>query len=200
MYENSAKAAVPAMARKPTRAGMGRSSRGTTAPMTHTSWNRISNLANERPRFASGASRCTRESNASLPQVEATATVSASTADPGSPPSHAVPSPTPVMTPSTAISIRSSVIASRSRGASADPISEPAPVKPRTTPRCHVGSVRRSNRSSRVRKPTMPRIRPMADAARSTPMPRSSACSASVAGAAATCVVGIRSAATVLTK
>ena len=69
------------MTRKPTRAGMGRSSSGSSAPITHTSWNRTSNRANERPRLASGASRCTSESKASLPQVDTIATVAAMTAD-----------------------------------------------------------------------------------------------------------------------
>ena len=43
----------------------------------------------------------------------------------------------------------------------------------------------------------MPRTSPMADAARSTPTPRSSADSAAVAGALATWVAGIRRAASV---
>ena len=42
-------------------------STGMKAPTTHTIWNRVSNLANDRPRLASGASRCTSESKASLP-------------------------------------------------------------------------------------------------------------------------------------
>ena len=44
--------------------------------------------------------------------------------------------------------------------------------------------------SRKVRKPTMPRIRPMADAASRTPAPRSSASSASVSGSGATAVAG----------
>jgi hypothetical protein len=43
----------------------------------------------------------------------------------------------------------------------------------------------------------MPRVSPIADAASRIPMPRSSAASASLTGVAATCVVGMRSAATV---
>ena len=36
-------------------------------PITHTSWKRVSNLANARPRTASGPSRCSRLSNPSRP-------------------------------------------------------------------------------------------------------------------------------------
>ena len=52
----AAKAATAAMRAKPAAAGIGMTM-GTSAPMTHTSWKRVSNLANDRPRLASGASR-----------------------------------------------------------------------------------------------------------------------------------------------
>ena len=68
------------MATKPTRTGMGRSSSGSSAPTTHTSWKRTSKLAKERPRFASGASRCTSESKARREPVATIATVADSTA------------------------------------------------------------------------------------------------------------------------
>ena len=40
-----------------------------TPPTTHTSWKRVSNRANARPRAASGASRCTRLSNTRRPHA-----------------------------------------------------------------------------------------------------------------------------------
>jgi len=43
-----------AMRANPTSAGIGMMI-GSSAPITHSSWNRVSNLANDRPRFASGS-------------------------------------------------------------------------------------------------------------------------------------------------
>ena len=42
------------------------------------SWKRVSNWANDRPRLASGASRCTIESKASLPALDAMPTAAPS--------------------------------------------------------------------------------------------------------------------------
>ena len=67
-------------------------STGITAPITHTIWNRTSKAANDRPRLASGASRCTSESKASRPAVDTTATTPASSMLAASPPTHAATS------------------------------------------------------------------------------------------------------------
>jgi hypothetical protein len=53
---------------------------GTAAPRTQMTWKRDSNRANDRPRLASGASRCTTASKACLPDAAATATPNASIA------------------------------------------------------------------------------------------------------------------------
>ena len=50
------------------RAGSGTTT-GMKPPMTQISWNRVSKAAKERPRLASGASRCTMASKASLPDA-----------------------------------------------------------------------------------------------------------------------------------
>ena len=59
---------------------------GRKAPITQITWNRASKRANELPRWASGASRCTMASNACLPAVDDPATNSASSPAPSSPP------------------------------------------------------------------------------------------------------------------
>ena len=115
------------------------------APITQAIWKRTSKRAKDRPRLASGASRCTSESKASFPHVDTMATVPASTADAATPAvtdaEPGRPAATTTVRPSTAASIRSTDIAVRSRGARAAPISAPPPVQPSTMPRCHLGSV-----------------------------------------------------------
>ena len=83
---------------------------GMNAPTTHASWNRVSNFANERPRFASGASRCTIESNASLPPLAPSPTTSAAAvADASLLPNVAAAMPVTMTSNSTAIRMVSSV-------------------------------------------------------------------------------------------
>ena len=53
---------------------------GTAAPSTQITWKRDSKRAKERPRLASGASRCTTASKACFPDDAATATNRASMA------------------------------------------------------------------------------------------------------------------------
>src|SRR3954470_18713078 len=65
-YANAANPAAPATTRNPTRAGMGTIT-GRNPPITHSNWNLVSKPANERPKLASGASRCTIASNARRP-------------------------------------------------------------------------------------------------------------------------------------
>src|SRR4029453_3662446 len=61
---------MSAMTRNPISMGMGMTT-GTKAPITHVSWKRVSNLAKDRPRLASGASRCPTEPNPTLPHPAA---------------------------------------------------------------------------------------------------------------------------------
>src|SRR3546814_19141331 len=81
-----AKAEVPATSRNPGHVGIGTTPR--MAPPTQMSWKRVSNRAKERPRFASGASRCTNESNACLAHAAPMPALSATMAEPGSEPIH----------------------------------------------------------------------------------------------------------------
>ena len=61
---------------------------GMSAPITHTSWKRVSKRANDRPRLASGASRCTIESKACLAALPVAPTVIDSIAAPTRPPTR----------------------------------------------------------------------------------------------------------------
>ena len=129
--------------------------------------------------------------------MDTTATIPARSMLAASPPIHAAASPATTAAASRVVSMRSSGNERRSAGATADPSSAPAPVRRRTAPSFHVSPSRSWNSRRKVRKPTIPRTRPIADAARRMPAPRSSADSAAVAGAAATWVRGMRRAARV---
>ena len=78
------------------------------APTTHVSWKRVSKRANDRPRLASGASRCTTESKASLPLLAATPTHRASAAAATMPPAQAASTAPPAVRPRTICRMRSS--------------------------------------------------------------------------------------------
>ena len=80
--------ATTPMRAKPRQAGIGITI-GISAPITHTSWKRVSNRANERPRLASGASRWTIESKACLAALPVAPTVIDSMAAPTRPPDRA---------------------------------------------------------------------------------------------------------------
>ena len=92
---------MAATSTKPKRPGIWMST-GTTPAVTHASWNRVSNCANARPRFASGASRCTIDSNASRAMEAEKFTAPASMTAATVPPSSAEAVPTTVMMASAA--------------------------------------------------------------------------------------------------
>ena len=107
---------------------------GMNAPTTHASWNRVSNFANDRPRFASGASRWTIESNASLPPLAPRPTTSAAAvAENKRLPDVAAAMPVTITSKSTAMRMFSSRHACRSRGVSTAPSSAPNPLAASTT-------------------------------------------------------------------
>ena len=179
------------MMAKPMSAGIGITI-GMSAPITQTSWKRVSNLANDRPRLASGASRCTIESKACFAALPVAPTVMESMAAPSRPPTTAVITPTtPVMT-SAPTMMCSSVASLRTRGAATAPQKKPIWAEAATRPSSHRAPFSlMENASMNDRKPTMPRIEPMADDAATMPALRSSCFSTSPGGSAATVVGGI---------
>ena len=110
------------------------SSTGTTPAATHPSWKRVSNWANARPRFASGASRCTTASNASRPIAAAKFTEPARSIPDTTPPSTAVPSPASASSDSAETSIVSSRTRERISGATALPVIVNRLAKPSDRP------------------------------------------------------------------
>ena len=137
---------------------------GTAAPSTQITWKRDSNRANDRPRLASGASRCTTASNACLPEDAAMAIISANIAWPGSP-SNSSPQSPPTPAAATAPSSRySSSTLRRMIGAIAAPSSPPMPVRATTTPKCQTGGAPSGTSSPRSTvAPGMATARPVTD-------------------------------------
>ena len=165
---------------------------GMSAPITQIIWNRVSNLAKERPRLASGASRCTIESKACLAEQLVTPSIIDNSAAPPSPPMNAVTKPATLVTIRLPTKIRSSVITRRSLGTINDPTKKPNCAVAATRPNCHSGAPAFLNSKANMndRNPTMPRIRLIATDACIMPALRSSSRSASPAGSAATVVGG----------
>ena len=123
---------------KPSRPGICNST-GTTPATTQPSWKRVSNWANARPRFASGASRCRIDSNASRAMAAEKLTAPASINPPTTPPSTAAPVPPSAISPSAPMSIVSSRSRARISGASALPamvsrLAEPSDRPNHTSP------------------------------------------------------------------
>lgn len=118
---------------KPNRPGIWKST-GTTPAVTHPSWNLVSNCANARPRFASGASRCTIDSNARREIAAEKFTAPANRTAPTVPPRSADRVPTTAMIASPPCSIVSSRSRSRMRGASALPAIVSRLAKPSARP------------------------------------------------------------------
>ena len=172
---------------------------GMSAPITQTSWNLVSNLANDRPRFASGASRCTIESKACFAALAVTPTANDRSAAPPRPPMKAVMTPKPEVSRRQPMMMRSSVRTRRARGAAMAPKKNPIWADAATMPSCQSGSplFLKSNANMKDRNPTMPRMRPIAFAACTMPAPLSSLRSISSAAPVATLVGGIRRARTV---
>ena len=139
MNDTNAKPMTAATSREPRRAGMG-SATGRNAPTTQATWNRASNRANVRPWLASGASRCTRESKASLPTAEVRATPPARIVKPSSPP--LIPATRAESTPSASdpSSIISSTTLRRSIGATCTPTKADRPAAATTTAKCQAGA------------------------------------------------------------
>ncbi len=98
---------------------------GGSPASTQASWNRVSNCAKARPWLASGASRCTIESNASRPIDDEKLTTKASTMAVPSPPVTAANTPATAITPSAIVSISSSRMALRNLGATTLPAIDP---------------------------------------------------------------------------
>ncbi len=88
------------------------------APITQASWNRVSKRAKERPRLASGASRCTRASKACLAVPEVVPRMNDSRAAATTPPMNQPRNPPTQVTAREPTMIRGSVRTLRSRGAS----------------------------------------------------------------------------------
>jgi hypothetical protein len=133
-----------------------------------------------RPRTASGASRWTMLSKASLAAPAARPTAKASTANPARPPIQAERRPTATTMAREPCRMRSSAVRSRSLGATAAPRNDPTMLVARTTPNHHAGasSLRRLKATRKVRNPTTARSTPMAVAAMRTDAACSSASAA----------------------
>ena len=112
---------------------------GAKAPATQAIWNRASNREKKRPWLASGASRWTRESKASLATAALTAMPSDNRTAPVSPPASAPSSA--VAQPSTKAPsmIDSSAKRWRMWGATSAPRPTPAPAATPTAPKCQAG-------------------------------------------------------------
>jgi len=107
---------------------------GITPAITHDNWKRVSNLANARPWLASGASRCTIESNAIRPMAEAMLATAASVIAAPTPPNAAAPMPVTAIKTIAAVSINSSRNRRRSGDARPLPIIKPTVDAPITAP------------------------------------------------------------------
>ncbi len=154
---------------------------GIRAPITQVTWKRVSKRAKARPRLASGASRWRIESNASFPAPAAKPTEAPSSDAPSTSPTISARNPPTTSRASTPVRMFSSEVSCRSLGATAAPASWLSTLTAPTTPNCQAGRSppRKSNATSRVRKPTHARIRPMALPAMMIVAPRSSWRSAS---------------------
>ena len=186
-------AAAAAITTKPSAIGIVITT-GRNAPTTHVSWNRVSKRANDRPRLASGASRWTTESNASFPLLAASPTHERQRGRGGE-----APGPGGHEAGDRGAGEHDLQDALLGHAGAPHDAARPATraarrcrSPPSTTPNCHVGASPTAveNASRNVRKPTMPRSTPMADAARTMPPPRSSARSVSDVRSAATWVAG----------
>jgi len=107
---------------------------GLTPAIAHDSWNRVSNLAKARPWFASGASRCTIESNAIRPIPDDMLTIAASRTAAPTPPNNAAAMPETAISTTAVVNISSSRNRLRSGDANPLPIINPADEAPITTP------------------------------------------------------------------
>jgi hypothetical protein len=119
--------------RKATRPGNVNST-GMTPANAHDSWKRVSNFAKARPWFASGASRCTIESNAILPMPEAMLATAANTMAAPTPPNAAAPSPDNATRTIAVVKISSSRSRLRSGEARPLPIIKPTVEATMTAP------------------------------------------------------------------
>jgi len=108
-------------------------STGITPATAHDNWKRVSNLAKARPWFASGASRCTIESNAILPMPDDMLTTAASTIAAPTPPNIAAAMPATAIITTALVNISSSRRRLRNGDASPLPIISPADDAPITT-------------------------------------------------------------------
>jgi hypothetical protein len=109
-------------------------STGTMAAATHPSWKRVSNCANALPRFASGASCCTVDSNARRPIEAAKFTMPANNRPATTPPTSVARRPVAAITLSAPIIIVSSRTRRRTRGAIALPVMVSKLAKPSDRP------------------------------------------------------------------
>ncbi len=172
---------------KPAHPGIGITT-GTAAAATHPSWKRVSKRAKARPRLASGASRCTIESNARRASAALKPTTHDSSAAVERPPKMAAIVPPTAVKASAATSIRSSRSCWRTIGPTALPASVPMAENASTTPNHAVGVPVLRNQKAiwNVRNPTTARSSAIADAARRMPPERSSAASTGCSRSAAT--------------
>jgi len=107
---------------------------GMTPAIAHDNWNRVSNLANARPWSASGASRCTIESNAMRPIPDDMLTTAARMTAAPTPPKIAAAIPATAIITTAVVNISSSRSRLRSGDASPLPIIRPTDEAPITTP------------------------------------------------------------------
>jgi len=104
-----------------------------TPATAHDNWNRVSNLANALPWLASGASRCTIESNAILPMPDDMLTTAANTIAAPTPPNSAAAMPAIAIITTALVNISSSRRRLRNGDARPLPTIRPADDAPITT-------------------------------------------------------------------
>ena len=128
----------------------------TIPPMTHTNWKRVSNLANARPRTASGPSRCSRLSNPSRPAAAPIPSVNAASTKPTEPATSAPSNVKTAGSTSDDARIISSRTERRSAGATMTPPKLPAYAAPPARPNA-MRSCLSEKAAKKARKPTLAR-------------------------------------------
>jgi len=158
------------------------------AAIAHINWKRVSNVANARPWFAFGASRCTMLSNPSRPSAATKLTTHASAIPATGEPKAARPMPAAALTINAACSIVSSRSFERTFEASALPAIVASADAPTAAPNRAVPLSKVRNQKARWKKvkPTFARSTVMAIAPARSDGDRSSNRSSSPAADAAT--------------
>ena len=132
---------------------------GTTPASAQASWKRVSNWAKARPRLACGASCWTIDSKPMRPMAAARFSAPASSTPAGGPPSTAATPPATTPIERASVSMRSSVVRARSRGARMLPSIEPSADTATASANQNVPADTLRNQKARwkKRKPTLAR-------------------------------------------